>query len=95
MTSISLSIASSFHSRRTRPLAQPARRAPVEVAQQLVRVEAVGDVIDRDVVAEVRVATAVMARVGALPVGLVPPGGGGVQQRAAGEHPAGDQTTTS
>ena len=40
-TSISLSAAYSVHSRTTRPLAEPARSAPVEVAQQLVRVEAV------------------------------------------------------
>ena len=61
MTSISLSTATSSHSRTTRPLTRDGR-APVEVAHDLVRVEPVGDMVDRDPAAEVRV-TAVMAGV--------------------------------
>ena len=99
MTSISLSTAYSSHSRSTRPFASRRRRAPVEVAHDLVRVEAVGGVVDRDPAAEVRVA-AVVARVAlhACIAGGMPAGLRGMQQRAAGaeqRETAGDQATTS
>ena len=55
-TSISLSAATSFHSRSTPAARQPGRLAVVEVAQDLGRVEAVGGVVDGLACAEGRAA---------------------------------------
>ena len=74
--SISFSTAYSSHSRSTRPLASRRVCAPVEVAQQLVRVEAVGGVVDGLAAAERRV-PAVAAGAAVLVLGglrLVLPG---------------------